>query len=125
MIENDNGFTYPLVLCLLIIFLVFFSMHIERLLTERKQAHETSIIIQEEFYFLSSVKKVENMYQSAGKIPVKGTINYLNGKADFQADAPLGYIQKVQFTLRLTSGETIIGKGYFDTRLKKLVKWAD
>jgi hypothetical protein len=122
---NEKGFTYPLVLCLLIVFLAFFSLLVERLLTERKQAHETSVLLQEEFYFLSSVKKVENMLQSGGQIPAKGTINFQNGKADFQADSPAGYLQKVQFTLRLNSGETMNGKGFIDTRLKRFVKWAD
>lgn len=125
MINNENGFTYPLTLCLLILFLLFFSMHVEKLLSQRKLVHETAIILQEEYYFLSSVKKIENQFQTGGTIPSIGTIFYLKGNMDYQAEIPSGYMQKVNFTLKLNSGETVIGRGFFDTRTKKLVKWAE
>lgn len=125
MKANEKGFTYPLVLCLLIVFLMFFSLHVERILTERKIAHESAVILQEGFYFLTTAKKVENIFQSEGKIPVRGTFQFQKGKADFKADTPLGNIQKVQFTLHLISGETLIGWGYFNTSSKRLVKWLD
>lgn len=115
---NEKGFTYPLVLCLLIVFLAFFSMNVELMLAQRKQAHETLIMMQEELYFLSSVKKVEKSFQSDGKAPAKGTFHFQNGRVDFLADALTGDIQKIQFTLRLNSGEMIIGKGFFDTKQK-------
>ncbi|MFK9093272.1 competence type IV pilus minor pilin ComGG [Bacillus salipaludis] len=124
MKNNQQGFTYPLVLCLLIIFLLFFSMHIEQLLTERKMAHETAAILQQEYYFLSSVKKVEWLQQSGG-IPAKGTIIYVNGTMDYQAETPSGSNQKVNFTLCLKSGEIITGRGFFDLKSKKMVKWVN
>lgn len=124
MKNNQQGFTYPLTLCLLILFIMFFSMRIERLQTERMLAHETAAILQQEFYFLSSVKKIEVIFQSGGSIPSKGTINFLNGAMDYQAETPSGYVQKVNFTLRTKAGESIIGRGFFDTRTKKLIKWA-
>lgn len=125
MKNNQQGFTYPLVLCLLIIFLLFFSMHIEQLLTERKMAHETAAILQQEYYFLSSVKKVEWLQETGGNIPAKGTIIYVNGTMDYQADTPSGSIQKVSFTLYLKSGEIITGRGFFDLKSKKMVKWVN
>jgi competence protein ComGG len=125
MKNNEKGFTYPLTLCLLILVLLFFSMHIEQLLSERKMAHETATILQEEYYFLSSVKKIEVLFQSLGTIPAKGTITYVNGNMDYQAETQTGYIQKVNFILRLNSGEEIIGRGFFDTRTKKLSKWVE
>ncbi|EKN66288.1 hypothetical protein BABA_16757 [Neobacillus bataviensis LMG 21833] len=122
---NEQGFTYPLVLCILILFLLFFSMHIEQLLTERKMAHETAIILQEDYYMLSSVKKIEGMMQTSGTIPTKGTITYVNGTMNFQADPPSGYLQRVNFSLNLKSGEAIFGRGFFDTRSRKIVKWVE
>jgi hypothetical protein len=125
MRNNQKGFTYPLTLCLLILFLLFFSMHIEQLLTERKMAHETALILREEYYFFSSLKKIEELFQTGGNIPAKGTISYEFGSMDYEAEPPTGYVQKVNFTLRLDSGETIIGRGFFDTRTKKLTKWVE
>ncbi|MBO0959516.1 hypothetical protein J1P26_07185 [Neobacillus sp. MM2021_6] len=125
MKNNEQGFTYPLVLCLLIIFLLFFSMQMEQLQTERKMAHETAMIHQEEYYLLSSVKKIEWQFQTSGTISTKGTIIYKNGTMNYQADPPSGFVQKVNFSLSLKSGESIFGRGLFDTRSKKLVKWVE
>jgi hypothetical protein len=126
MKNNENGFTYPLTLCLIIIFLLFFSARIEQLLSERKMAHETAIILQEEYYFLSSVKKVEVIFQKSGILPVKGTISFVNGTMEYQAETPTGYVQKVNFTLHLHFvDKTVIGRGYFDTRTKRLSKWVE
>jgi len=127
MKNNQQGFTYPLVLCLLILFLLFFSMHIEQLLTERKMAQETAAILQQEYYFLSSVKKVEWLLQTGGNIPAKGTIVYLDGTMDYQTEPITGNVQKVNFTLRLNNGEaiTITGRGFFDIKSKKMVKWVE
>ncbi|WP_190284673.1 competence type IV pilus minor pilin ComGG [Bacillus sp. S3] len=122
---NEKGFTYPLVLCLLIIFLLFFSMQIEQLVTERKMAHETTSILQQEYYLLSSVKKMESAIQNNGMNPSKGSIVYVNGTMDYQAEIPAGSAQKITFTLRMNSGETISGYGTFDTKSKKMVKWVE
>lgn len=126
MKNNEEGFTYPLTLCLLIIFLVFFSMQIEKLLSERRIAHETAVILQQEYYFFSSVKKFERAFQTDGNFPVKGTFWFIHGYMDYQAEPPVGYIQKVNFTLRLNPrGVTAIGRGFFDTRTKRLSKWVE
>ncbi|MCM2531677.1 ComGG family competence protein [Neobacillus pocheonensis] len=124
MRNTEKGFTYPLTLCVLILFLLFFSFHVEQLLTERKMAHETATILLEDYYFLSTVKKIEKMYQSTG-IQTKGTFKYSNGIMDYQAETLIGTSQKVNFTLRLNTGETIIGSGYFDTKLKRMIKWVE
>jgi ComG operon protein 7 len=126
MKNNEKGFTYPLTLCLLIIFLSFFSVRIEQLVSERKMAHETATILQEEYYFLSSVKKVEGMFQEKGTIPAKGTFSFVIGTMDYQAETPTENVQKVNFTLHLHTGdETAIGRGFFDTRTKRLSKWIE
>jgi hypothetical protein len=120
---NEHGFTYPLTLCLLLLFLLFFSLQVERLLTERKVAHETELVMREEYYFLSSVKKLEATFQTKGILPVSGIFTYQKGWMDFKTDAPSGYSQRVTFSLSLQTGEKVTGRGYFDTRTKKLIKW--
>jgi len=124
---REQGFTYPLTLCLLILFLLFFSMHIEQLLTKRKMELETTVILEQEYYFLSSVKKLEELYQKEGSIPVKGTIIFVNGTMNYQAEPPSASIQMVNFTLFLNSRfpEPTLGFGYYNTGSKKLVKWVE
>lgn len=121
--KKNGGFTYPLTLCLLILFLSLFTFHIEHLLTEKKMQNELALLLQEDYYFLSSVKKVENMYQTTGSVPSKGTFHYKNGSMDYQAEPPAGTLQKINFALHLSTGGQINGQGYFDTNLKALKKW--
>jgi hypothetical protein len=125
MIKNQNGFTYPLTLAVLITFLMFFSIQVEQLLTEKKMFRETKMILLEEYYMLSSVKKMESKYQAGEPIASKGIFLFLNGNVNFQADLPSGSTQKITFTLSLPTGETAIGFGYFDKNLKKLTKWVE
>ncbi len=120
MRKNEKGFTYPLTLMVLLLFLTIFSVRVEQLLIERKIAHEKSIILLQEYYFLTSIKKVEKLYQTNAPIPSMATIIYLKGKMDYQTEKPFGTLQKINFTLRLNSGEFMTGKGYYDTNLKKL-----
>lgn len=125
MRKNEKGFTYPLTLMVLLLFLTIFSVRVEQLLIERKIAHEKSIILLQEYYFLTSIKKVEKLYQTNAPIPSMATIIYLKGKMDYQTEKPIGTLQKINFTLRLNSGEFMTRKGYYDTNLKKLVKWIE
>jgi len=125
MKNSEHGFTYPLTLCTLLLFLIFFSMHIEQLLSERKMTVETKEIQMQEYYFLSSVKKVETLYQTRGTMPAKGTLVYINGTMDYRAETPSSYIQIVDFTLVLHLRDPVVGYGYFDTRSKTIIKWVE
>ena len=125
MSNDERGFTYPLTLVLLILFLSVFSFHVEQLLTERKLAHETYLILQEEYYFHSSFKKTESILQSGAMIPAKGTFSYSNGSMGFQADSPIGTVQKINYTLKMNTGETVTGRGFFDIASKRMIKWTE
>ncbi|MEH7115799.1 competence type IV pilus minor pilin ComGG [Neobacillus vireti] len=125
MKKNEHGFTYPLTLCILLLFLIFFSMHIEQLLSEEKMQVETKAILKQEYYFLSSVKKVELLYQSKGIMPAKGTFVYVNGTMNYRAEPASAYVQIVDFTLVLNSVDPVVGYGYFDTRSKSLIRWVE
>jgi len=125
MKRNEQGFTYPFTLCMLIVFVLFFSIRVNLLLAERKLSQQTGIISQEDYYFFSSVKKLENKLKLGGTFSTKGTFKYVNGDMDYQAATPTGTVQIISFTLKLNSGITVIGRGYFDLKLKKMIKWVE
>ncbi|MEH7494513.1 hypothetical protein, partial [Neobacillus niacini] len=56
-------------------------------------------------------------------IPDKGTFTYLEGSMGFQSDIPIGTVQKINFTLRMQTGETVVGRGFFDISSKRMIKW--
>lgn len=125
MKKNEAGFTYPFTLMVLLLFLIFFSVRIEGLLIERKTARESLIIRQQEYYFLTSIKKMEGLYQAGTTLPLKDTMTYLNGRMEYQSEKPINNVQKVNFTLSLNSGETIMAHGFFDLNSKRLIKWIE
>ncbi|WP_342432299.1 competence type IV pilus minor pilin ComGG [Neobacillus sp. FSL H8-0543] len=125
MRRNEKGFTYPLTLVMLLLFLLVFSFKVEQLLTERKLVHETAVILQEEYYFHTSVKKIEIALQSADAVPVQGMFSYQYGEVTYQAAVPIKSLQSILFTLRMKSGETVVARGFFDTNLKRLIKWVE
>lgn len=121
---NQRGFTYPLTLSILIVFLFYFSTHVEQLLEERKMFHETKIILQQEYYTLVSVKKMEKILQSQTLLG-KGTLTFRYGKMDYLAALPSGNTQQITFTLYLQSGQSSLGFGFYDSNSKKLIKWVE
>ncbi|WP_251551361.1 competence type IV pilus minor pilin ComGG [Neobacillus muris] len=125
MRHREEGFIYPLTLCLLIVFLLFFSIQIGQLTAQRKQSHEAGSILLEEYYLHSSVTKIENLLLAGENIPAKGIIVYQKGKIDYTAETPNGTVQRVNFTLTLQSGESVFARGYFDTGMKKFIRWVE
>lgn len=123
--RNEQGFTYPLTLAVLLLFIMVFTFRVEQILSEKKLAHETEKVLQEEYYFHSTVRKVEKIMQSTGTIPPRGTFPYRNGNMEYQAELPIGTTQKINFTLKMKSGGTLIGRGYFEINSKRLIKWTE
>jgi len=125
MIRNQKGFTFPLTLSILITFLIFFSVRVEQLLVEQKTFHETSIILQQEYYMNASVKKLEKILQTEDPLPANGKIQYKFACMDYRVDSATPPTLKITFTLHLNTGETSRGFGYYDTGTGKMVKWVE
>ncbi len=125
MIHNQKGFAYPLTLSLLIIFFIFFSIRVEQHLTERKFTYNTKISHMQEYYMLTTSKKVEKILQTGDGTTTSGSFAFRDGTINYQIDPPSGSIQKFTLTLQLKSGETVYGYGFYDTVSKKLTKWVE
>ena len=125
MIQNQKGFTYPLTLSLLLIFFIFFSIRVEQLLVERKFSYNTKILLMQEYYMLTSAKKMEKILQTGDGAPTIGSFAYRDGTINYQLDPPNGSTLKFTLILQLKSGETIYGYGFYDTNSKKLTKWVE
>ena len=61
------------------------------------------------------------LLQTGEHFPQKEPLLIKMEAMEYQAETPSGYIQKVNFTLHLNTGEAMIGSGYFDT-IKKVNK---
>jgi hypothetical protein len=125
MREGEKGFTYPFTLMLLLLFLLCFSMRIEWLMAERRMAHENFMIMQEEYYYHSTVRKIEKIYQLGTPVPAKSTFVFSKATMEYQSENPVGTVQRINFTLTLNTGEKCITRGFFDLTTKKLTKWVE
>jgi hypothetical protein len=125
MRNNEKGFTYPLTLVVLILFLSFFSFRVEQLLAERRLWYETTVILQEEYYFNSTFKKIEKIMKSGSVIPAQGAFPYLKGSVSYKTESTIGTVQKIYFILKMNTGETVGGRGFFDIASKKMIKWIE
>ena len=100
-------------------------MRIEWLTAERKMAHENFTIMLEEYYYDSTVRKIEKLYQLGTPIPAKGTFVFSKSTMEYQSENPVGTVQRINFTLLLNTGEKCIARGFFDLTTKKLTKWVE
>lgn len=126
MITNQKGFTYPLTLSLLIVFLFFFSIRGGQLLNERRLFHVTQVLQQQEYYMLTSERKTRQLFQSGGTSALTdGTFTYQYGTMNYHTDPPSGTTQKVTFTLQMNSGEVTLSYAFYDINTKALVKWIE
>ncbi len=125
MIKNEKAFTLPLTLSIVIVFILFLSLQVEQLLAERKMFQETKSIFEQEYYMLSSIKKIERQLQSGESVPSKGKMTYLFGNMEYQIDLPYGSTQKITLTLVLKSGAMAGGYAYYDNNTQKIIKWVE
>ncbi|MEH7107295.1 competence type IV pilus minor pilin ComGG [Bacillus sp. JJ1764] len=125
MNKNEHGFTYPLTLCLLILFLTSFSFYVEHLLVERKFFSDTAENLTAEYYFHSTLKKIESTVQTTGSVQTNGTFYFQKGVVVFRAEPAGETSQTVNISLSLQSGVRINGKATYDLQTRKLMKWTE
>lgn len=97
------------------------------LLTERKFIYNTRITYMQEYYMLTTEKKIEKLLKSGGSnaLPVNGTFSYREGLMEYSTAPPVGSTQKIEFTLHLNSGEVTKCYGYFDIYDNTVLKWIE
>jgi hypothetical protein len=100
-------------------------MNIEQILTERKMFQETNKILKQEHYMFNSLRKVERDLQSGKSVPASSMFTFKGGTVEYQIESYSSTVQKVTFILCLDSKEISTGYGFYDTTLKKMVKWRE
>lgn len=123
MTSNQNGFAFPLSLCMLLLFSTFMIMSTQLYLNEKRLANETETILKQEYYFLNVVRKLEAQYQQGVTIGT-GEFLFLDGKVSYTKE-DIGTTLKVNLTLILNTGEQARGFVYFDKNSKKMIKWVE
>jgi hypothetical protein len=125
MIQNEKGFTYPLVMMMIILFCFFFTYQVQFYLSEKKFFHESAVILKQEYYMHSAVKKIETALQSNLLSPGSGQYDFQNGQAIFRVESYSSNLLKITITIKLNTLEEIVGYAYYDSNQKKMTKWVE
>lgn len=124
MRNNEKGFTYPLSLCILTFFALFFLIGLDQYVAEKRFYKETETILVGEYYMLAAVKETENLLMN-GQLPTSGRFIYTNGEITYQRKVLSAVLDEVTFTLKFSSMEQWSALAHYDKVQKKWVKWVE
>jgi len=125
MLHNEKGFTYPLTLCMLIIFSIVLVIHIDQYVIEKRMFMETETILKQDYYLLSSVRKVETILATNVEIVNSGSFEFYDGHADYQLKKITDTIWEINIQLMTGKKITITGIAYYDSDRQKVIQWVE
>ncbi|MFO1443487.1 hypothetical protein KDN24_09735 [Bacillus sp. Bva_UNVM-123] len=126
MIRNEKGFTYPLTFCVILLFSVLLTVYIEQFLAEKRLYREAETVFKQEYYFLCSVIHVENEMQQLDEnaLPT-GNLIFTDGEVEYGVEKLTDNQFKVSFNLRMEDLPIVLGFGYYDKEVGKMIKWIE
>ncbi|WP_059171118.1 competence type IV pilus minor pilin ComGG [Bacillus sp. FJAT-27445] len=125
MANDENGFTYPITLSILLSISICLAATSELLLIERRMAKEAEIIQLQDYYLLRTLKKVETILKEKGGTPAAGSFTYRKGTASYTVVSSAPGMLYVTLLAKVEGRSSVIGYGYYDITLKKMVKWGE
>ena len=125
MLRNEKGFTYPLTLCMFIIFSMMLVIHIDQYVIEKRMFIETETILKQDYYLLSSVRKIETILATNSETVNSGSFEFYDGHADFQIKKKTDTILEINIQLMTGKKLVIIGMAYYDTGKQKVIQWIE
>ena len=126
MLQNEKGFTYPLTLCLLIVFSMVLAIHIDQYVIEKGMLVETETILKQDYYLLSSVRKIESKLATNNGEPLDaGSFEFYDGHADFQISKITETVWEINIQLMTGKKMVIMGIAYYDSERQKVIQWIE
>ncbi len=124
MIHNQNGFTYPITLCMMILLSTILIMRIDHFLIEKRMLKETENILKQDYYLLSTMDQLQSYLSTNEDVPVDGNFDYKDGQATYQIVNITGDTMEMMITLKVGGQESVfIGNAFYDLNLNKFIKW--
>ncbi|MHC0035934.1 competence type IV pilus minor pilin ComGG [Pseudoneobacillus sp. C159] len=125
MIKNEKGFTYPIVMLLVLLFSFYFTYHIQFYLGEKAVFQESKKVLKQEYYFHSTVKKLERYLQNTPNFTSSGLYVYNSGQANYLIESYSNQYLKVTISLKLTTMNEVEGTAFYDKTQYKMTKWLE
>lgn len=121
---NEKGFMFPLTLCIILLFTLFISINTNHFLAEKRFSIEIEKFQRNQFYFLQSLMKLEQILKEEGDI-TSGIFYYDKGTLTYTAIEEESSIRRVDLRLRTVENGQLTGIAYFDVEYGKLTKWVE
>ncbi|UII54831.1 hypothetical protein LS684_14345 [Cytobacillus spongiae] len=121
---NEKGMIYPITYSLLIVVSFFLLIVTEQYVTEKKILAENKQLLKQEYYMLCSVREMEKILQN-GAASSSGELHFHDGVVQYEQVAITSALTQVTFKLYLEANMEILGFGYYDQDLKKMIKWVE
>ena len=126
MLQNEKGFTYPFTLCLIIVFSIVLAIHIDQYVIEKGMLVETETILKQDYYLLSSVRKIESkLAANNGETLDAGSFEFYDGHADFQVTKITETVWEINIQLMTGKKIVIMGIAYYDSGRQKVIQWIE
>ena len=126
MLHNQSGFTYPLTLCLLIIFSTVLVIHIEQYVMESRMLKETETILKQDYYLLNAVRTIEDTLAIGGDRQEPGSIKFNDGQVDYVIMELTDQLWEIDIHLKTGKDQVqISGLAYYDADIQRVIKWVE
>jgi hypothetical protein len=127
MLRNEKGFAFPVSLsillasCLSLLILLGQNVSEARLLNEKEQ------ILKQDYYLLSSVKRLERHLGDMGEEETlqPGSFIFKEGTVTYTMTELAGSLFEISFTLAIGSQKPIVSYAFYDRDRGKMIKWTE
>ena len=124
MLRNQKGFTYPLTLCLLILFSTTLTIQIDQYLSEKRMLNETESILKQDYYFLSTIELLQSQIAISDPMPTTGFLDFNDGQISYTIVELSERELEIKLVLTMTGGNgEVEGYAFYDKSLGKIVTW--
>ncbi|WP_338451650.1 competence type IV pilus minor pilin ComGG [Niallia oryzisoli] len=126
MVRNQSGFTYPLTLCMLILFSTMLMIYMEQLGVEKRMLTETETVLKQDYYLVSTLNTLEESLAAQGKTGSTGIIEFYDGEVQYVITELTDSLWEIKVHLQTgIDNREFFGAAYYDADLKKIIKWVE
>jgi ComG operon protein 7 len=108
-----------------IIFSMMLVIHIDQYVIEKRMFMEIETSLKQDYYLLSSVRKVETILATNSETVNSGSFEFYDGHTEFQIKKKTDMIWEINIQLMTGNKLVITGIAYYDSGRQKVIQWIE
>ncbi|MBG9448675.1 hypothetical protein ABE67_04955 [Cytobacillus firmus] len=125
MYRNQEGFSYPLTLTIILAALFLLTIQLDQFISEKRIVNQAETVLMQEYYLLSSFKKTEKRLSENAEPEESGVYSFKKGSVSYEISPVATSLIQITFKTKIGSDKEISGYAYYDTDLQKMIKWIE